>query len=103
MIRQGFFRRADDLAGLYKVPGETVDVSFDWTDELKVGQTISSVAWTVGSGMTGSNEGASGAVVTKRIAGGTAGNDYRLTCTITKSNGEIVPRTVVISVVAEMS
>lgn len=103
MIHRGFERRTDDLVGLPKVPGETVDVTFDWSPELAVGQAISSAAWTVGSGLTGSNEGLAGALATKRIAGGLAGTDYRLTCTITKNNGEIVPRTVVISVVAELS
>lgn len=103
MIHRGFERRTDDLVGLPKVPGEIVDITFDWSPELAAGQTIFSAAWTVGAGLTGSNEGLIGALATKRVSGGVAGTDYRLTCTITKNNGEVIPRTVVISVVSELS
>lgn len=99
----GFFRRVDDLAGIYKVPNETVDYSLDWTSELQTGQTISSASWTVPAGLTSSSAGVSGAVTTRRIAGGTAGTDYKVVCAITKSNGEVVPRSFVISVVADLS
>lgn len=103
MIHRGFERRSDDLVGLPKVPGETVDVTFDWSPELTAGQTISSAAWAGTAGLTLGGSGVVGALATQRISGGVAGQDYRLTCTITKNNGEVVPRTVVISVVAELS
>lgn len=103
MIHRGFERRTDDLVGLPKVPGEAVDVTFDWSPELTVGQTISLASWTATAGLTLGGNGVVGALATQRISGGTAGTDYRLTCTITKNNGEVIPRTVVISVVAELS
>lgn len=99
----GFFRRpADDLAGLFKVPADLVDVTIDWSEHLRDGVTVASATWATGA-LTGSNEGATASTTTKRIGGGTAGSEYPVTCTITKSTGEVVARTFVVSVVASLS
>lgn len=102
MKPQGFFRRADDLAGVFKVPADVIDFTIDWSEHLRVGVTVSSATWTA-PGLTMSNEGTTSSTATRRIASGTAGTDYPVTCTMTKSNGEIIARTFVVSVVASLS
>jgi hypothetical protein len=100
---QGFFRRsADDLAGLYKVPVDAIDVTIDWSEHLRAGVTVASATWSA-PGLTLTNEGTTSTTATRRIGGGVAGTDYPVTCTMTKSNGEIVARTFVVSVVASLS
>lgn len=103
MRPQGFYRRVDDLAGIEKAPGDVVDYSLDWVDHLAAGVTISSATWVVSATLTEGASGVSGSVATKRISGGTAGTEHKVTCQMTKSNGERIDRTFVISVVAELS
>ena len=103
MKAQGFYRRADDLAGIYKAPGDVVDYSLDWVDHLADAVTITAATWIVPAGLTAGSAGVVGSVTTQRISGGTAGADYKVTCQMTKSNNERIDRTFVISVVAELS
>lgn len=102
MKPQGFFRRADDLAGVFKVPADVIDFTVDWSEHLRAGVTVASAAWSA-PGLTLSNEGTTASSATRRIAAGNAGTDYPVTCTMTKSNGEVIARTFVVSVVAALS
>jgi hypothetical protein len=103
MKKQGFYRRVDDLVGIHKAPTEQIDYSLDWSDHLPAGVTITGAVWQIPGGLSGTTENIAGSVVTKRISGGTAGYEYNVDCTITKSNGEVVPRSFVVSVVARLS
>ena len=78
-----------------KYLGELKPITFDFSDLLAVGETISTqvVAATVYSGTDASPSSlisgsatASGAVVTQKVTAGTLGVIYELTCTITTSN-----------------
>lgn len=102
MRPQGFFRRADDLAGVFKVPADVVDFTIDWSEHLRAGVTVASATWSA-PGLTLSNEGTTPSTATRRITGGTSGVDYPVTCTMTKSNGEVIARTFVVSVIASLS
>lgn len=77
-----------------KLAGETKPITFDFSDVLASGETISTqgVAATVYSGTDASPSSlisgsatASGAVVTQKVTAGTLGVIYELTCTITTS------------------
>jgi|JI10StandDraft_1071094.scaffolds.fasta_scaffold1764000_2 hypothetical protein len=103
MKRQGFFGRVDDLAGIFKAPADVVDYSLDWVDHLASGVTIADATWTVPAGLAAGSQGVTGTVATKRLSAGTAGAEYTVTCTITKSSGEVLARSFVITVVAELS
>jgi hypothetical protein len=103
MKPQGFYRRVDDLAGIYKAPGDVVDYTLDWTDHLAQGVTAVTASWTVPAGLTGAGEGVASPLTTKRISGGTAGTEYKVAVAMTKSNAEVVVRTFVITVATELS
>lgn len=77
-----------------KLAGETKPVTFDFSDVLASGETISTqvVAATVYSGtdaapssLISGSATASGAVVTQKVTAGTLGVIYELLCTITTS------------------
>lgn len=104
MIRRGFYVRPDGLAGIDKVPAETEDYTLDWADELRDGTAIIDAAWAVPAGLTGGAANVTGTKTTKQLAGGTVGTEYKVVCTITKSGGvRVVPRTIVVTVVADLS
>lgn len=82
-----------------KAATASINYSFDWTDWLSSGATITGSAWTADTGLTVN---ATGTIVTPRtttpVSGGTAGTAYRAHNTATASNGEIDTRSVLIVV-----
>lgn len=81
-----------------KDPESLLDWSWNWSDWLETGETITSHTVTVPTGLTldASNEAAG--VVTAWISGGTANNRYRVECKITTSEGRTDERSITLSV-----
>lgn len=82
-----------------KAAAASINYSFDWTDWLSSGTTVTGSAWTADAGLTVN---AAGTIVSPRtttpVSGGTAGTSYRAHNTATASNGEIDTRSVLIVV-----
>lgn len=66
----------------WKRPEDSDSFGFDWTDKLD-GESISTVTWSVPSGLTKLSETTTGAVTSALISGGAAGAVYDVSCTIT--------------------
>lgn len=81
-----------------KDPQETDSFTFDWADRLTSGDTISGVAWTVPSGITQASSSNTTTTATIILSGGTAGQNYSITCTITTANSLILERTGIVPV-----
>ena len=85
-----------------KHPNETIDYSFDWSDSLPEGDTISSSLWALAAGSDGELvlgiEEASDTGTTIWLSGGTDGERYVLTNRITTAEGRIFDRNVIIDV-----
>lgn len=88
-----------------KSPTEQTRRGIDWTDWLACnnpGATIADASWTIhpdddDASLTLSQE--SGTEVSSvLVAGGTVGSSYRLVCTATLSDGQVIPATVQIPV-----
>lgn len=62
----------------HKDPGEIKDYSVDFSGDLATGDSVSSVAWTVPSGLTHdeNNDTLSGAIATLKVGGGTHKKSY---------------------------
>lgn len=80
-----------------KLAGEIVNVTFDFSSRLGIGETISTqtVTATVYSGTDASpsaiisgSASVSGAVVTQKLTGGVLGVLYKLLCAVTTSAGQ---------------
>lgn len=84
-----------------KDPNAKLDFSVEWEDWLASGETLSSVSWTVATGLTQSGSPAASNTTTRAtvwLEGGTAGQDYDVTCRATTSAGRIDDRTLRIQV-----
>jgi len=85
-----------------KAPNDILDFEWDWSIWLPTGDTISSVTWTVMSGLTlESSPAASHTTNTATVwlGGGTAGNTYTVTCQITTAAGRVGQNTQNVNVV----
>ena len=73
---------------IIKAPAEVLAVPAPTITDLN-GDTVSGYAWSASAGLTV----VSGytTTTTTRISGGTLGNDYALTCTLTLASGQILP------------
>lgn len=71
---------------MVKTPNEVKDYSIDWTDRL-AGDTISTSAFTVPSGITLDSQTNDTTSSTAWISGGTDGTDYNVTCLVTTAGG----------------
>ena len=76
------------LDPIIKAPAEVLAVPAPTISDLN-GDTVSGYAWSASAGLTV----VSGytTTTTTRISGGTLGNDYALTCTLTLASGQILP------------
>ena len=76
------------LDPIIKAPAEVLAVPAPTISDLN-GDTVSGYAWSASTGLTV----VSGytTTATTRISGGTLGNDYALTCTLTLASGQILP------------
>ena len=82
---------------LRKDPQATLDYGFDWSRWLGT-DTIATSAWTVPSGLVGTNEASTDTTTTVWLSGGVAGMEYRVTNAITTAGGRTEQRTMLIQV-----
>ena len=94
-----------------KLLGETKTITFDFTSNLAIGETVSTqtVTATVYSGTDASPSGVisgsastSGAVVSQKITGGVLGVMYELLCQITTSLGQTLQQSAFLAVVPDL-
>ena len=76
-----------------KDPESVENFTVDWSDWLAVTDTIASVVWTVGTGLTEEATSNTTTTATIQLSGGTAGETYTVECKITTTNGETDERT----------
>lgn len=90
-----------------KDPDAVLDYVFDWkastngtgdSDWLASGETISSHTVTVETGLTKDSDSESDGQVTVWLSGGTAGEDYDVSCEIVTSDSRTDERTVMVRV-----
>jgi hypothetical protein len=97
-----------DTTGAYivKDPGSTLDYTIDWTNWLGT-DTVSSVTYTLASGITtstaigGSATSTTDTTTTVNITGGTAGNIYNVKAEMTTTNGRVAVRNFRVKVQAQ--
>lgn len=80
-----------------KTPTAVLKYSFDWSDWLG-DATIVTTAWAGDTGIMVASQGNVGAITTVSVSGGTERTAYRVTNTVTNSDGETDTRTVLIVV-----
>jgi hypothetical protein len=70
-----------------KYATEIRTITFDFSEKMDVagGETISTVAISVPGGITSSAPSTAGPLISTRIGGGTAGQDYDISCEVTTS------------------
>lgn len=86
-----------------KDPQAVLDYTFNWGGAspgpwLQAGETISSVTFTVATGITKDSQSNTSTTATAWLSGGTAGEDYEVACKITTSQGRIDERTLTVRV-----
>lgn len=81
-----------------KDPDAKLDYTIDWSSWLTDSETISSVVWTVGTGITEESTSNTTTTATIWLSGGTAGERYAAACRITTSDSRIDERTIFIMV-----
>lgn len=83
-----------------KSPLSYLDYTVDWEDWLDTGETISSVVWTVQTGLTYSSDDDTNTTTSATcwISGGTVGTKYSLVCKIVTSDGRTAARTIYVTV-----
>jgi hypothetical protein len=81
-----------------KDPNAVKPYGVDWEGFLDTGDTISSVSWTVPSGITKDSESNTNTVASLVLSGGTAGVDYEIVCQITTANGIVEEQSIVVPV-----
>lgn len=83
-----------------KDPADDLDYGIDWTYELAlVDDTIASSAWTVTSGITKGTDTHTTTGTTVWVSGGTAGQTYEATNTVTTAGGRTYERSLRIPVI----
>lgn len=75
-----------------KDPDERLDYTELWTDFLASGETISSVSWTVPSGLTNYSTSNTTTTATIWLTGGTHGQEYLVAGKVTTSASRIAER-----------
>ena len=66
-----------------KYASDVLDYGWDFEDWLESGDTISSVAWTLDSGITKDSQSNTDTIAKCVISGGTAGTSYMVKCVVT--------------------
>lgn len=75
-----------------------LDYLFDWSAWLAQDETITTFTVTAQTGLTITESSESAGKITAWVEGGTAGNTYRVTCTITTSAGRVDSRNLLLEV-----
>lgn len=81
-----------------KDPSDILDFTVNWANWLTVGETISAATFTVEAGITKTSESNTTTTAKVRLSGGTAGNQYTITCQIDTSAGQRAQRSFEVSV-----
>lgn len=87
-----------------KDPDEVLDYGLDWSDDMAAdADDIASSVWTISKGdsaliIDSTSFSVAGHITTAWLSGGTVGNTYQLTNTITTSGGRTYERTAEITV-----
>lgn len=81
----------------FKDPNEVLDYEIDWSARIG-GDAISSVTWTVPSGITKDRDAVSGDIAAIWLSGGTAGTSYDIGCRVVTTGGRTYDETVTLSV-----
>jgi len=86
-----------------KDPSGVLDYAFEWNDSrygpwLQTDEVISASDWVVDVGITLVSSGISGSQTFAFISGGTVGKSYRITNTITTSDGRTTSRSAYIPI-----
>ncbi len=81
-----------------KDPDAVLDYTVNWSDWLATGETISTSAFTVDSGITKDSESNTTTTGTVWLSGGTAGTRYEVTHRITTSDSRTDDRTFFVQV-----
>ena len=88
------------MESVKKDPQAVLDYGFDWSGSgwLAVGETISTSNWTVEAGITKDSDTNDTTTTTIWLSGGTAGEDYTVTNTITTSASRTDERSIIVAV-----
>lgn len=82
-----------------KDPNAVLDYVIDWGENyLATGETISSVVWTVGTGITEDSVSKTDTTATIWLSGGTAGENYDIACKIVTNQSRTDERTFTVQV-----
>lgn len=87
-----FRRDLRQIAGIAKAAADDVDYSIDWNLQLESGEGVQTSDWDVPSGLTKGDDGISGTITTCWISGGTVGDTYRVTNTISTTENRTIER-----------
>jgi len=82
-----------------KDPSAVLDYTINWASWLPSGDTISTSAWTVPSGLTSASASNTTTTATVWLSGGTAGQVYRVTNKVVTAGSRTDERTIMIRVV----
>lgn len=80
-----------------KDPNSTLDYTINWSSWLTT-DTISTVAWTLETGITQTATSNTTTTATIWLSGGEAGTEYTVTCRVTTTAGRIDERSIAIRV-----
>ena len=90
------------MALMVKDPGARIDFDFDWDEAYPGGQAVVASSWTVAPGQAGGIAITASAHdltrTTAQMAGGVAGQVYRVTNRVTMSDGQIDERSMTVRV-----
>ena len=79
---------------------EVLDYGFDWDDEyLETGDTVSTSAWTVPTGITKDSDSNTTTATTIWLSGGTLGTSYVLVNTVVTAGGRTAVRAFTLTIV----
>lgn len=81
-----------------KDPDAVLDYAIDWSRWLVAGDAVQSALWTAPSGISIDDDALSGALATVWLSGGTPGETYVVTCSITTTMGRADDRSILIAV-----
>lgn len=86
------------VASFVKDPDSVLDYGLDWSSWLADGEIISTSSWTAESGITVDSDSKDSSSTTVWLSGGTDGESYLVTNTITTSGFRTVERSIRIMV-----
>ena len=88
------------MGSLAKDPSDIPVFSCDWTQRLATGETLATSSWVVASGLTNVADSilAGNLKTAIKLSGGTAGQKYVCTNTVTTSAGQTLQRSGIVQV-----